>query len=154
MALRLTSPAFTNGASIPREHTCDGADLSPALQWEDVPAQTRSFALIVDDPDAPAGTWVHWVIFDLPATTRQLARGVPGDGQLPSGARQGRNDFKRVGYGGPCPPRGPAHHYHFRLYALDATLGLSAGASRADVDAAMRGHVLAHAELVGVYQRR
>jgi len=154
VALRLTSPAFTNGASIPREHTCDGADLSPALQWEDVPAQTRSFALIVDDPDAPAGTWVHWVIFDLPATTRQLARGVPGDGQLPSGARQGRNDFKRVGYGGPCPPRGPAHHYHFRLYALDATLGLSAGASRADVDAAMRGHVLAHAELVGVYQRR
>lgn len=151
--MQLTTQVFAPGHDIPSEITCDGANTSPALAWSDPPDGTRSFALIADDPDAPAGTWVHWVLYDLPADERALPSDVPPDGNLPSGARQGRNDFKRIGYGGPCPPAGPAHRYFFRLYALDATLELPAGATRAQLVRAMTGHVLAEAELMGRYRR-
>src|SRR5262245_28348362 len=117
--MRLTSPAFTDGNPIPRQHTGDGADSSPALAWDDVPAGTGAFALVCDDPDAPRGTWVHWVLYNLPADARDLPQGVPATPTLPSGARQGKNDFGRIGYGGPAPPRGKAHRYFFRLVALD-----------------------------------
>ncbi len=153
MALKLTTTAFQPGAAIPKKFTCDGPDVSPALAWTDAPAGTQSFALIMDDPDAPVGTWVHWVLYDLPGTTRELAEGVPGQEELPSGARQGRNDFRRIGYGGPCPPAGPAHRYFFKLYALDSKTSLKPGATKADVEKAMKGHILAQAELMGRYQR-
>ncbi len=153
MTLRLTTSAFEPGSDIPARFTCDGRDVSPALTWTAPPDGTESFALIVDDPDAPRKTWVHWVLYDLPATARGLPEAVARDGALPSGARQGRNDFGHVGYGGPCPPPGPAHRYCFTLYALDTKLPLPAGATRAHLDRAMRGHVLAHAELTGRYRR-
>ncbi len=153
MALKLTSTAFTPGGSIPKKFTCDGPDVSPALAWTDAPAGTQSLSLIMDDPDAPAGTWVHWVLYDLPANTRELPEGVPKDNQLSNGARQGRNDFGRIGYGGPCPPPGPAHRYFFKLYALDAKTSLKAGATKAELERAMKGHILAQAELIGRYQR-
>ncbi len=151
--MQLKTSAFANGGDIPSMFTCDGADDSPALQWTEPPAPTQSFALIADDPDAPRGTWVHWVLYDLPATARELPGGVPPEATLPSGARQGRNDFKKIGYGGPCPPPGPAHRYFFRLFALDRALGLQPGARRADVDRAMEGHILARAEVMGRYRR-
>jgi len=156
MALVLTSGAFTGGGAIPARHGCDGANLSPALAWSGAPAGTVAFALIVDDPDAPAGTWVHWVLFNLPGTLAALPEGVPGNERLPAlgGALQGRNDFHRVGYGGPCPPPGRAHHYYFRLYALNAALSLAAGASRQEVDRAMHGHVLTETTLMGTYARQ
>lgn len=156
MALMLLSGAFEAGAGIPARHTCDGADLSPTLAWSGAPAGTASLALIVDDPDAPGGTWVHWVLFNLPGSLTALPEGVPATGDLRGlgGARQGRNDFRKVGYGGPCPPPGRAHRYLFRLYALDADLPLEAGASRAEVDRAMRGHVLGETTLMGTYARR
>jgi hypothetical protein len=138
---------------IPKQFTCDGTDVSPALEWSGAPENTKSFSLIADDPDAPVGTWVHWVLYDLPADAKQLAEGVPKDEQLANGARQGRSDFRRMGYGGPCPPPGPAHRYFFKLYALDAQLNLKAGASKADVEKAMAGHILAQASLMGRYQR-
>jgi len=151
--VRLTSTAFDAGADIPGKFTCDGANRSPALSWTDPPEGTRSFALVVEDPDAPRGTWVHWVLYDLPPGERGLPEGVPPARRLPSSARQGTNDFKEIGYGGPCPPPGPAHRYFFRLYALDTLLGLKEGATRAAVDRAMRGRVLAEAELTGRYAR-
>ena len=153
MALKMTTSGFAPGGTIPAEFTCDGSDVSPALAWSGAPAGTQSFALIVDDPDAPRGTWVHWVLYDVPPTERHLDEGVPSAGTLPSGGRQGLNDFGNIGYGGPCPPPGPAHRYCFRLYALDRKLGLQSGATRAAVDRGMRGHVLASAELVGRYSR-
>ncbi len=153
MSLMLTTTAFQPGATIPKKFTCDGPDVSPALSWTDPPGGTQSFALIVDDPDAPMGTWVHWVLYDLPATTRELAEGVPRQEELPSGARQGRNDFRKIGYGGPCPPPGPAHRYFFKLYALDSKTNLKPGATKADLEMAMKGHILAQAELTGRYQR-
>ena len=153
MPLTLTSSAFSPGGTIPRKHTCDGPDVSPALNWTDPPAGTQSWALIMDDPDAPVGTWVHWVLYDLPAAARALPENVPKQEQLPDGSRQGRNDFRRTGYGGPCPPAGPAHRYFFKLYALDAKLGLRAGATKADVERAMQGHILGQAELMGRYGR-
>jgi len=152
MALRLNSTAFQNGGKIPREFTCDGADKSPALTWTEPPAKTQSFALIVDDPDAPRGTWVHWVLYDLPADTRGLEQGVAQDRQLANGARQGRNDFGKIGYNGPCPPRGAAHRYFFKLYALDSKTNLKPGATKAELERAIKGHVLANAELVGLFQ--
>lgn len=156
MAFTLSSTAFSGGGPIPTGHTCDGADGSPPLTWTGSPEGTASFALIVDDPDAPSGTWVHWVLYDLPRTVTSLPADIPKTDALPrlGEARQGRNDFRRIGYGGPCPPRGPAHHYHFKLYALDDVLGLPAGASEHDVVRAMEGHVLAAAELVATYARR
>jgi Raf kinase inhibitor-like YbhB/YbcL family protein len=153
MSLRLSSAAFEAGGTIPKQFTCDGPDLSPALEWSGAPPNTRSFSLLVDDPDAPAGTWVHWVLYDLPAETNQLAEGVPKDEQLSNGARQGKNDFRRIGYGGPCPPPGRAHRYFFKLYALDASLNLNAGASKADVEKTMAGRILAQATLMGRYKK-
>lgn len=152
--MQLKTPAFNPGAEIPEPFTCDGANSSPALVWSTPPEGTRTFALIMDDPDAPGRTWVHWVLYDLPATERELPEGVAPTGTLPSGARQGRNSFGKTGYGGPCPPPGPAHHYYFRLYALDTELNLRAGATRAQIDRAIRGHVLADAELMGQYRRK
>jgi Raf kinase inhibitor-like YbhB/YbcL family protein len=151
--LSLTSRAFADGATIPRAHTCDGADASPPLAWRAVPAGTKAFVLVVDDPDAPAGTWVHWVLYDLPATATALPAGVPLGESATVGGRQGKNDFRRVGYGGPCPPPGPPHHYHFTLYALDAPTGLAAGATKADVLKAIAGHTLGTTKLVGTYGR-
>jgi Raf kinase inhibitor-like YbhB/YbcL family protein len=151
--LHLKTPAFKPGDSIPAQFTCDGSDTSPALSWTAPPEGTQSFALVMEDPDAPGRTFVHWVLYDLPATERELAEGVARQGKLPSGARQGRNDFGRTGYGGPCPPPGPAHRYYFKLYALDARIGLRVGATRAQLDHSMRGHILDHAELMGRYAR-
>ncbi len=149
---RLSSPAFEPGQTIPVKYTCDGMDISPPLVWAGPPSDTASFALIMDDPDAPAGIWVHWVIFDMPADARELPEGVPPDPVLEDGSVQGTNSWGRVGYGGPCPPRG-THRYFFKLYALDTALGLEPSATKADVLAAMEGHVLDQTELMGVYQR-
>lgn len=151
--MKLTTTAFTPGEDIPKPFTCDGSDISPALAWTSPPAGTQAFALIMDDPDAPGRTWVHWVLYDLPAPTRELTESIAHGGTIRTGGHQGRNDFGKLGYGGPCPPRGPAHRYYFRLHALDEKLGLEPGASRADVDRAMRGHILASAELMGRYRR-
>lgn len=153
MALQLSSPDFPAGGNIPKQFTCDGADISPTLEWNDPPQGTKSFALIADDPDAPVGTWVHWVLFDLPSNARSLPQNFPKQEQLENGSRQGRNDFRKIGYGGPCPPRGKAHRYFFRLYALDKKLDLKAGATKQDVENAQRGHVLAKAEWMGRYGR-
>jgi Raf kinase inhibitor-like YbhB/YbcL family protein len=152
-SFKLSSPAFEPDGTIPKQFTCDGSNVSPALTWTGPPAGAKSLALIVDDPDAPAGTWVHWVIFDLPASARELAEGMPQDAELAGGARHGRNDFRRLGYGGPCPPPGPAHRYFFKLYALDARIGLKPGATKADLENAMKGHIIAKAELIGRYGR-
>ena len=152
MAFQITTTAFRDGSSIPKRFTCDGPDVSPALSWGDPPAGTRSLAIIADDPDAPAGTWVHWVLYDLPAETRKLPEGVAKDRELPNGALQGRNDFDKIGYDGPCPPRGSEHRYFFKLYALDSRTGLKAGATKSELERAMKGHVLAQAQLVGKFQ--
>ena len=153
MSLNLTTTAFQPGGIIPKKFPCDGPDVSPALAWSDLPPGTQAIALIMDDPDAPVGTWVHWVLYDLPASARELSEGVPKQEDLSSGAHQGRNDFRKVGYGGPCPPRGAAHRYFFKLYALDAKTKLKAGATKAELERAMQGHILAQAELMGRYQR-
>ena len=153
MELKLTSPTFQPDGMIPGKFTCDGADVSPALKWSDPPSGTQSLALIMDDPDAPGRTWVHWVLYDLPADARELPEGVPKQNKLQSGALQGNNDFPKIGYGGPCPPRGPAHRYFFKLYALDAKTGLKPGATKAELEKAMKGHILAQTELVGRYRR-
>jgi Raf kinase inhibitor-like YbhB/YbcL family protein len=153
MTIELTSPAFEAGGVIPTKHTCDGADVSPRLEWSGAPEGTKTLALICDDPDAPMGTWVHWVIYDIPADTTSLSEGVPRDETVEDIAVQGTNDFKRIGYGGPCPPRGKPHRYFFKLYALDSRLELKPGAKKKDVEEAMEGHVLAKGELVGKYQR-
>jgi len=153
MDIKITSSAFQDGGLIPAKYTCDGADVSPPLQWDNVPDGTKSIALICDDPDAPMGTFVHWVIFSLPAETRQLTEKVPADKILPSGARQGTSDFGRIGYGGPCPPSG-THRYFFKIYALDAKVDLPAGARKSDLLKAMQGHILAQGQLVGKYKRR
>jgi Raf kinase inhibitor-like YbhB/YbcL family protein len=151
--MKIISPAFADGAPVPVEHTCEGNGSSPGLAWSEVPVNTRSFALVCDDPDAPRGTWVHWLLFNLPADAVELAPAVPPAPELPSGARQGINDSGNVGYGGPCPPRGRPHRYFFRLYALDCTLNLAPGVKRPDLDQAMAGHVLADATLMGTFQR-
>jgi hypothetical protein len=152
--MRLWSPAFEEGKPIPVAYTCDGKDVSPPLNWEGAPEGTRSFALICDDPDAPMGTWVHWVLFNIPADSTSLPEGVPTDAKLPDGARQGLSDFGRTGYGGPCPPRGKPHRYFFKLYALDTVLELEGNIRKADLERAMAGHVLAQAQLMGTYQRK
>ncbi len=152
-ALTLRSGAFSAGGEIPRRYTCDGADVSPPLQWDGVPQGTKSFVLLCEDPDAPGGMWVHWVAHGIPASARQLPEGVAEVEELADGTRQGMNDFRRLGYGGPCPPRGTRHRYFFRLYALDAPLAVGPKADRARVLEAMRGHVLEEAELMGTYAR-
>jgi Raf kinase inhibitor-like YbhB/YbcL family protein len=153
MGFALTSSAFAAGAEIPQQYTCKGADMSPALSWNGAPANSASFALIMDDPDAPAGTWVHWVIWNVPANAHSLGEAVPKQGQLENGAVQGRNSFHKTGYNGPCPPGGATHHYFFRLYALDAKLDLTDGANRASLDLAMKGHILAQTEYMGTFHR-
>jgi hypothetical protein len=146
--LQLTSQAFAHNGMIPPEYTCDGADGNPPLTIRNAPAKSRSLALIVDDPDAPRGTWVHWVVWNIrPETTEIPANSAPG------GAPQGTNDFGKQGYGGPCPPSG-THRYFFKLYALDAPLALKTGATKAQLEEAMKGHILEKTELLGLYRRR
>ena len=157
MSLVLTSAAFAPGAAIPAQHTCEGRDVSPALAWTSVPESTASLALIVDDPDAPDPaapkmTWVHWVLYNLPAATRGLPEAV-SRADLPMGTREGTNDWKRTGYGGPCPPIG-RHRYFHKLYALDVVLPDLGPATKAQLEAAMKSHVVAQAELMGTYQKR
>jgi Raf kinase inhibitor-like YbhB/YbcL family protein len=153
MSFSISSASFQNGKDIPKKFTCDGGDVSPALSWTDPPAGSKSFALIADDPDAPKGTWTHWVLYDLPATTTNLPEGVPKIGELPSGGRQGDTDFHKIGYGGPCPPPGKPHRYFFKLYALDTKLNLKVGASKQEVEQSMQDHILGKAELMGKYGR-
>ena len=151
--LELTAAAFRPGGTIPTQFTCGGANISPSLSWNQPPPRTQSFVLIVDDPDALAGTWVHWVIYNLPASARQLPEHVPPGDAVAGGGKQGVNDFPVNGYGGPCPPPGKPHRYFFRLYALDTTLDLREPVHRKNVDSAMKGHVLAQAELMGTFGR-
>ena len=151
--MQLKTSAFEPGSDIPVQFTCDGSDISPALSWTTPPEGTQSFALVMEDPDAPRRTFIHWVLYDLPASERELPEDVPSQRTLPSGARQGHNDFGQIGYGGPCPPPGPPHRYYFRLYALDKRLELRPGSTRAHADRSMRGHILAHVELMGRYRR-
>ena len=153
VSLRVSSVAFSEGADIPKQYTCEGAELSPALSWSGAPSGTHSFTLIADDPDAPVGTWVHWVYFDLPASATSLPENVPKAEDPPTGGHQGHNDFKKIGYGGPCPPAGKPHRYFFKLYALGRQLGLPAGSSKQDVEKAMQGHILAQGQLMGRYKR-
>lgn len=150
--MKLESKAFKAGGSIPAVHTCDGPDTAPDLVWTDPPEGTASFALLCDDPDAPAGTWVHWLAWNIPASARRLSEGTPRLPELPDGMRQGSNGFRRLGYGGPCPPSG-THRYFFHVYALDRKLELPAGSSRPALEQAMAGHILAEAELMGTYRR-
>lgn len=150
--MRISSSAFADGAAIPRRHTCDGEDISPPLAWSAAPADTRSFVLLCDDPDAPAGTWHHWAVYDIPADRSELPAGVAADAK---GVKQAANDFRRPGYGGPCPPRGHGRHrYRFRLLALSAAqLDFKSAPSCVEVEREARKHALAEAVLTGIYQR-
>jgi hypothetical protein len=152
MEIKVTSTAFEAGDMIPKKYTCDDINVSPPLAFSGIPAGAKSVALICDDPDAPRGTWVHWVLYNLPASAKQLPEHVPAQATLPNGARHGRNDFGNLGYGGPCPPSG-THRYFFKVYALNAELDLQPGATKAQFVRAMNGHVLAQGELVGKYKR-
>ncbi|MCS6318368.1 MAG: YbhB/YbcL family Raf kinase inhibitor-like protein [Nitrospira sp.] len=153
MPFELTCSAFKDGEPIPKRHTCEGEDLSPPLRWNHPPAGTRSFVLIVDDPDAPGHIWVHWVLYNIPLDLRGLAEGIPPQETLPNEARQGLNDSQEIGYGGPCPPPGKPHRYYFKLYALDVELALKSRATKAHVVDAMKGHVLAETYLMGQFAR-
>ena len=148
--LELTSAAFDDGDAIPTQYTCDGEDLSPPLSWGEPPEGTESFALIVEDPDAPVGTWDHWLLYNIPASVRGLEEGVPPEAELSDGSLHGQNGWRRLDYGGPCPPSG-THRYFFRLYALDTPVDLEAGATKQELRNAMEGHVLAVGELMGTY---
>jgi hypothetical protein len=152
MTMEITSTAFANEGMIPRRYTCDGEDISPPLSWRGVPPGAKSLALIADDPDAPRKTWVHWVVYNVPAESGGLPENVPPEKTIVGGGRQGTSNFGRVGYGGPCPPSG-THRYFFKLYALDAELGLAPGATKEELLQAMAGHVLAEAQLMGRYRR-
>jgi Raf kinase inhibitor-like YbhB/YbcL family protein len=152
MALEISSPVFSEGKMIPTRYTCDGPDVSPELSWSGVPEAAKSLALICDDPDAPMGTWVHWVLFNIPSSANGLTAEMPSDASLANGARHGTNDFRRLGYGGPCPPGG-THRYFFKLYALDAELDLESGITKAELLEAMQGHILAEGQLMGTYKR-
>ena len=153
MSFALKSSAFSSGGEIPRKYTCSGENVSPALTWSDLPSKAHSLALIADDPDAPGGTWTHWVIWNISAHAASLAEAVPPIESLDGGARQGRNDFGRIGYSGPCPPPGRPHRYFFRAYALDAALDLKAGPGRSELESAMKPHVVAQAEWMGMFKR-
>ena len=152
MKFEITSSAFANGESIPADYTCDGSGISPDLTWTEPPAGTQSFALIMDDPDAPGRTWVHWVLYDIPASSRGLSAGQPTDADLGDGSVQGKTSAGSTGYHGACPPSG-THHYVFKLYAVDTKLSLSSNTDKAALLAAMEGHMLASAELIGTYDR-
>ena len=153
MDFKMKSAAFEDGAAIPRKHTGDGPDVSPPLNWTEPPEGTKSLALICDDPDAPVGTWVHWVLYGMSAEMRELPEGVSSEPEVAGVGKQGRNDFKKIGYNGPAPPPGKAHRYFFKLYALDAEPELPPGATKAQLLEALEGHVLAEAQLIGRYQR-
>jgi len=152
MEIKVTSSAFKEGEMIPKKYTCDGEELSPPLNWTDVPAAAKSVALISDDPDAPMGTWVHWVIFNMPADATGLPEGIPADKMLPSGAKQGINGSRGIGYAGPCPPSG-IHRYYFKVYAVDKMLDLEPGIAKKDLLNAMEGHTLGQGQLMGKYKR-
>jgi Raf kinase inhibitor-like YbhB/YbcL family protein len=154
MSINLTSSAFADSQAIPVKYTCDGQDVSPPLTWSGVPEGAKSLALICDDPDAPGGTWVHWVLYNMGPTTTKLAEGISPSESLPDGAKQGVNDFNRTGYGGPCPPRGAPHRYFFKLYALDKEIDPRPRLKKDDVVRAMTGHILAEGRLIGTYNRR
>ena len=153
MEIKITSSAFEDGGLIPAQYTCDAKDISPPLQWEAVPDATASIAVICDDPDAPMGTWVHWVLFNLPGDTKELAENFPDDETLPDGTRQGITDFGSTGYGGPCPPSG-THRYFFKIYALDKKIELATIADKAKLLEAMAGHIIGQGQLVGKYKRQ
>jgi len=153
MNLQITSSAFTEGSSIPKKHTCDAEDASPNLAWSGIPAGARSLALIVDDPDAPGKTWVHWVIYNITPNLAGLPEGVVKSATVEGIGAQGVNDFRQTGYGGPCPPRGKPHRYFFKLYALDVQLNLKSGATKTELEKAMQGHILAQGQLMGTYGR-
>lgn len=150
--IHLTSSAFTEGQPIPTRHALESGNVSPELQWTNAPAGAKSLALICEDPDAPRGIWVHWVVYDLPPGAGELREGQPASRELSNGARQGVNDFGRIGYGGPAPPPGRAHRYFFRLYALDRKLEAKPGLSRKQLLAAMEGHVLGEGQLMGTFE--
>ena len=150
--ITLTSGAFKEGQSIPAPYTCDGVNISPPLEWSGVPKTAKTVAIVVDDPDAPSGTWVHWVLYNLPAGNIGLVENVPATESLKAGGFQGKNDFGKIGYGGPCPPSG-THRYFFRVYALDSELPLKAGASKAELMKAMEGHIVLQGQLMGTYRR-
>ncbi|MBA7700362.1 hypothetical protein ES703_109073 [subsurface metagenome] len=152
MDIKIKSPAFVPGGKIPGKYTCDGMDISPPLAWTSGPGGTKTFALICDDPDAPMGTWVHWVLFNLPADIIELRENVLPERELKGGAKQGMNDFRKIGYGGPCPPGG-THRYYFKLYALDTEINLETGATKSELLKAMEGHILAEGQLMGKYER-
>ncbi len=151
--ISISAEAFKDGGNIPAVYTCDGRNISPALTWSGIPAGTKSIALIVDDPDASRGTFVHWVLFNIPPDARGLPEAVPENQTLKDGSRQGNTSYGEAGYGGPCPPPGKPHRYYFKVYALDTKLDLPAGATKADVEKAMDGHILAKGELIGKYGR-
>jgi hypothetical protein len=153
MGFALECAAFQNGGEIPKRFTCSGADVSPALRWSDVPEGTQALALIADDPDAPDGTWTHWLIWDIPPATTDLPEGSPRKTALDSGAHQGVNDFNRIGYGGPCPPAGKPHRYFFRLYALDSKLEVRGGAGRSELERALKLHIIAETDCMGTFKR-
>jgi hypothetical protein len=150
--MELSSTAFKNGTPIPAQYTCDGPNISPPLQWSGVPDKTQALALLVDDPDAPKGNWVHWILFNIPPRATALPENIRKTRTIPNGARQGINDFRETGYGGPCPPGG-THRYFFRLFALDVELQLEPGTKRSELERNMTGHVLAEAQLMGTYHR-
>jgi Raf kinase inhibitor-like YbhB/YbcL family protein len=152
MAIKITSTAFEEGGMIPKQYTCDAQDISPPLGWSDVPEGTKTFALICDDPDAPMGTWVHWVLFNLPANINGLPENIPPQKTLENGAKHGKNDFRKLGYGGPCPPGG-THRYYFKIYGLDTSVDSDPGISKEDLLKAMEGHILAEGQLMGRYTR-
>jgi Raf kinase inhibitor-like YbhB/YbcL family protein len=155
VSINLTSSAFAEGAPIPEEYTCQGKDKSPPLKWSGVPSEAKSLALIMDDPDAPMGTWVHWVLYDLASSMTELPLGLSAKEHIAAGSgKEGLNDFKRLGYGGPCPPPGKPHRYFFKLYALDATLDLKPGAKKKDLEHAMEKHILGQGQLIGTYKRK
>ena len=154
VSIHLTSSAFTEGADIPTKYTCDGEDFSPPLSWTGTPQGTRNIALVVDDPDAPGGTWVHWVLYGIPPDMQELPENIPDSELAALGGSKGKNDFGDLGYGGPCPPRGTPHRYYFKLYALDTELSLGIGVEKEDLLSAMDRHILASGQLMGKYQRR
>ena len=152
MAITITSTAFSEGSMIPQNYACDGEDISPPLAWSGVPDGTKSLALICDDPDAPMGTWVHWVLFNIPAHIMELPANISPEKIIQNGAKHGINDFRKFGYGGPCPPGG-THRYYFKLYALDTEINVEAGINKAQLLQAMEGHILAEGQLMGRYSR-
>ena len=152
MSIQLTSDAFAPEGPIPAQYTCTGSDISPSLTWSEPPTGTQSFALIMDDPDAPAGMWVHWVLFNIPPSSRGLPEAIPSEGTLSDGSMNGKNSGGNSGYNGPCPPSG-THRYFFKLYALDEMLGLSPGADKGELLKAMEGHILAQGELMGTFSK-